>query len=134
MAGNAALVDVRDLSVAFGDGKNATRVVKNVSFHVGKGEIVALVGESGSGKTVSAMSILQLLPSSASYPSGEILFEGTDILKANESQLPAAMLRSMAARKSDASARAALACSVRPAASSSQAAACRPAAPQKSSQ
>jgi len=89
MAGNAALVDVRDLSVAFGDGKNATRVVKNVSFHIGKGEIVALVGESGSGKTVSAMSILQLLPNSASYPSGEILFEGKDILKASEPQLRA---------------------------------------------
>jgi microcin C transport system ATP-binding protein len=86
MTGNT-LVDVRDLSVAFGEGKDVSRVVKNVSFDIGKGEIVALVGESGSGKTVSAMSILRLLPNSASYPSGEILFEGKDILKLKESQL-----------------------------------------------
>ncbi|CEJ87821.1 putative oligopeptide transport protein (ABC superfamily, atp_bind) [Hyphomicrobium sp. GJ21] len=87
MADTAPLVDVRNLSVAFGDGAEATRVVKDVSFHIDKREIVALVGESGSGKTVSAMSILQLLPASASYPTGEILFEGKDILKANEAQL-----------------------------------------------
>ena len=60
-----------------------------MSFTVGKGETVALVGESGSGKTVSAMSILRLLPNSASHPTGEILFEGKDILKANEAQLRA---------------------------------------------
>jgi microcin C transport system ATP-binding protein len=89
MADTSPLLDVRNLSVAFGDGADAVRVVKGVSFHVGKGETVALVGESGSGKTVSAMSILQLLPGSASHPSGEILFEGKDILKANEAQLRA---------------------------------------------
>ncbi|MET0432036.1 MAG: ABC transporter ATP-binding protein, partial [Hyphomicrobium sp.] len=52
-----------------------------------KGETVALVGESGSGKTVSAMSILRLLPNSASHPTGEILFEGKDILKMTGPQL-----------------------------------------------
>jgi microcin C transport system ATP-binding protein len=83
------LVDVRNLSVAFGEGEAAVRVVKGVSFTIGKGETVALVGESGSGKTVSAMSILRLLPTSASHPTGEILFEGKDILKANEAQLRA---------------------------------------------
>ena len=60
-----------------------------MSFTIGNGETVALVGESGSGKTVSAMSILRLLPNSASHPTGEILFEGKDILKANEAQLRA---------------------------------------------
>jgi microcin C transport system ATP-binding protein len=89
MAGGAPLVDVRNLSVAFGEGDSAVRVVKGVSFNIGKGETVALVGESGSGKTVSAMSILRLLPNSASHPTGEILFEGQDILKANEAQLRA---------------------------------------------
>jgi microcin C transport system ATP-binding protein len=83
------LIDVRNLSVAFGEGADTTRVVKGVSFTVGNGETVALVGESGSGKTVSAMSILRLLPNSASHPTGEILFEGKDILKANEAQLRA---------------------------------------------
>jgi microcin C transport system ATP-binding protein len=89
MADGAPLVDVRNLSVAFGEGAEAAHVVKGVSFTVGKGETVALVGESGSGKTVSAMSILRLLPNSASHPTGEILFEGKDILKMNEAQLRA---------------------------------------------
>ncbi len=78
------LVDVRNLSVAFGEGDQAVRVVDRVSFNIAKGETVALVGESGSGKTVSAQSILRLLPSAASHPTGEILFEGNDLLKADE--------------------------------------------------
>lgn len=89
MSAGTPLVDVRNLSVAFGDGAEAVRVVKGVSFTVGKGETVALVGESGSGKTVSAMSILRLLPNSASHPTGEILFEGKDILKMNAAELRA---------------------------------------------
>jgi microcin C transport system ATP-binding protein len=80
----APLIDVKNLSVEFGEGETAARVVKGVSFNVAKGETVALVGESGSGKTVSAMSILKLLPGSASHPTGEIWFEGQDILKADE--------------------------------------------------
>ncbi len=81
------LVDVRNLSVAFGDDDNLVRVVNGASFEIGKGETVALVGESGSGKTVSAMSILRLLPPAASHPTGEILFEGKDILKMTPAQL-----------------------------------------------
>ncbi|HML28038.1 MAG TPA: ABC transporter ATP-binding protein [Hyphomicrobium sp.] len=81
------LIDVRNLSVAFGDGADLTRVVNGVSFHIEKGETVALVGESGSGKTVSAMSILRLLPHSASHPSGEILFGGSNILKMSGGEL-----------------------------------------------
>jgi microcin C transport system ATP-binding protein len=87
MADQIPLIDVRNLSVAFGEGADLTRVVNGVSFHIDKGETVALVGESGSGKTVSAMSILRLLPNSASHPSGEILFGGTDILKMSGSDL-----------------------------------------------
>ncbi len=87
MTAKLPLVEVRDLSVAFGDGKTLTRVVKGVSFEIGKGETVALVGESGSGKTVSAMSILRLLPNSASHPTGEILFEGKNILAMNGTEL-----------------------------------------------
>ena len=79
------LVRVRDLQVAFGHGAAMTVAVKGVSFSIGKGETVALVGESGSGKTVSAMSILKLLPyPAASHPTGEIYFEGTDLLHAPE--------------------------------------------------
>jgi microcin C transport system ATP-binding protein len=81
---DSPLMDVKNLSVEFGEGESAVRVVKGVSFNIAKGETVALVGESGSGKTVSAMSILKLLPASASHPTGEIWFEGQDILKADE--------------------------------------------------
>jgi microcin C transport system ATP-binding protein len=81
-----SLLEVRDLSVAFARG--AVTAADHVSFRIGKGETVALVGESGSGKTVSALSILRLLPyPSASHPSGEIWFEGRDMLKLSEKQL-----------------------------------------------
>ena len=70
---NQPLLDVRDLSVAFG----TTLAVDHVSFSVRRGECVALVGESGSGKSVSALSILKLLPyPAASHPSGSIRFGG----------------------------------------------------------
>ncbi|MBG1232745.1 ABC transporter ATP-binding protein [Aestuariivirga litoralis] len=80
----SALLEVKDLSVAFG----TTTVVDHISFSLNKGETLALVGESGSGKSVSALSILKLLPyPPASHPSGEILFNGKDLLKAPEREL-----------------------------------------------
>ena len=81
---NQPLLDVRDLSVAFGN----TLAVDHVSFSVKRGECVALVGESGSGKSVSALSILKLLPyPSASHPSGHIRFRGRELLTAAESEM-----------------------------------------------
>jgi len=82
------LIDVRGLEVAFRSGSTDSLAVKGASFNIGKGETVALVGESGSGKSVSALSILRLLPyPAASHPGGEILFEGRDLLKAPEREM-----------------------------------------------
>jgi microcin C transport system ATP-binding protein len=79
------LLSVCDLSVTFHGGGRQTLAVDRVSFDVGKGETVALVGESGSGKSVTALSILKLLPyPAAQHPSGSITFKGQDLLKASE--------------------------------------------------
>ncbi len=81
----APLLRVRDLSVAFRSGTREMLAVDRVSFDIGKGETVALVGESGSGKSVTALSILKLLPyPAASHPSGSIIFNGQDFLKMSE--------------------------------------------------
>jgi ATPase components of various ABC-type transport systems, contain duplicated ATPase len=72
------LLQIKDLSVDFETEFEKTSAIKNVSFEINKGEIVAIVGESGSGKTVTSLSILQLLQSPpAKYTSGEILFSKT---------------------------------------------------------
>jgi microcin C transport system ATP-binding protein len=85
---NTPLLSVRDLSVAFAQGGRETLAVDHISFDVAKGETVALVGESGSGKSVSALSVLKLLPyPPASHPSGQILFEGDDLLAKDEKAL-----------------------------------------------
>ena len=81
-AATKKLVDVRNLSVDFHSADTVTHAVKKISFDIKPGEAVALVGESGSGKTVSALSIMRLLPyPAASHPSGEIWFQGRDTLK-----------------------------------------------------
>ncbi|HEX2726497.1 MAG TPA: ATP-binding cassette domain-containing protein, partial [Beijerinckiaceae bacterium] len=85
-----ALLKVEDLSVAFRQGGKDTLAVDRISFDVKAGETVALVGESGSGKSVSALSILKLLPyPAAHHPSGKILFKGQDLLAAGEAQMRA---------------------------------------------
>jgi microcin C transport system ATP-binding protein len=82
------LLQARNLSVAFSQGGKKTLAVNRVSFKIGRGETVALVGESGSGKTVSALSILKLLPyPSASHPSGEIFYQGRNLMAASEIDL-----------------------------------------------
>ena len=82
------LLEVKDLSVAFRQGERVTLAVDKVSFAIDKGETLALVGESGSGKSVSALSILKLLPyPSASHPSGSVRFKGQELLDADERDL-----------------------------------------------
>ena len=77
------LLAIEDLSVEFVSGDNVQRAVNNISFTVNKGETLALVGESGSGKSVTAHSILRLLPYPlARHPSGQIIYQGKDLLSA----------------------------------------------------
>jgi len=77
------LVAIRDLHVAFGD----RSVVHGVSLTINRGECVALVGESGSGKSVTAHSILRLLPGANIRTHGQILFDGQDLVSASPSHL-----------------------------------------------
>src|SRR5689334_18967657 len=87
------LLSIHNLSIDFVSEKQITNALKNISFNVNRGEIVALVGESGSGKSVSALSILQLLSSPpAKYSSGEILFsengaDQIDLLKKGRNEM-----------------------------------------------
>ncbi len=82
---SALLLSVKNLAVNFTADGNVTEAVRGISFDIEKGETVALVGESGSGKSVSALSIMRLLPyPTASHPSGEIYFQGQELMQAGE--------------------------------------------------
>jgi microcin C transport system ATP-binding protein len=90
-----ALLDVKDLSVDFVNGPFTTHAVKGVSFSIEKGETLAVVGESGSGKSVTALSVLQLLPYPvAKHPGGSIKFRDQELMKA-----PDAVLRTIRGNK-----------------------------------
>ena len=85
---NQPLLDVRDLSVAFHQPSGTSVAVDGISFSIKRGQCVALVGESGSGKSVSALSILKLLPyPTASHPSGSIRFKGRELLGLSENEI-----------------------------------------------
>src|SRR6187397_1381291 len=80
-ATTSPLLQVRDLSVAFHARGQTTLAVDKVSFSIKKGETLALVGESGSGKSVTALSVMKLLPyPAASHPSGQIVFKGQELI------------------------------------------------------
>jgi peptide/nickel transport system ATP-binding protein len=74
------MLEVRDLRTYFETDEGTVKAVDGVSFDLSRGETLAIVGESGSGKTVTALSILALLPKSASIEGGSILFEGRELV------------------------------------------------------
>ncbi len=82
------LIRVSDLSVSFGRGDAEVRAVRNVSFVIARGETLALVGESGSGKSVSALSMLQLLPyPAAHHPTGSITLTNEELVGAPDTKM-----------------------------------------------
>ena len=82
------LIEVRDLAVEFVSGAQQQRVVESVSFDIRRGETLALVGESGSGKSVTAHSILRLLPYPlARHPTGSIRYDNQDLLHLDEKKM-----------------------------------------------
>ena len=86
MQRNDILLEVKKLQTYFDDREGIVKAVDGVSFQLCRGETLGLVGESGCGKTVSSLSVLKLLDvPPAIYHGGEILFEGKDLLKTDES-------------------------------------------------
>jgi microcin C transport system ATP-binding protein len=82
------LLDVQDLSVAFKQGDKIILAVDRISFDIAKGETVAIVGESGSGKSVTALSVMKLLPyPAARHPSGTVHFKGQELLHLPEHEI-----------------------------------------------
>jgi microcin C transport system ATP-binding protein len=82
------ILSVRDLSIAFGVGQREVLAVDKVSFDIATGETLALVGESGSGKSVTALSVMKLLPyPAAHHPSGSIRFKGHELLTMKENEI-----------------------------------------------
>jgi ABC-type dipeptide/oligopeptide/nickel transport system ATPase component len=83
-----ALLEVKDLLTYFYTQEGTVKAVDGTSYVVEEGETLGLVGESGCGKSVSALSILRLIPQPpGKIVSGEILFQGRDILKLDEDEI-----------------------------------------------
>ena len=81
------LLDVKDLTVCFGDKKHSVGVVRNLSFSLGEGEALGIVGESGSGKSVTSLAVMRLLNRETSIVTGEVWFEGRDLLQISEKEM-----------------------------------------------
>ncbi len=84
----SSLLEVDDLHVQFQTSRGVVRAVEGLSFHIDPGEVVAIVGESGSGKSVSALSIMRLLPRlTGRIPKGRVMFEGRNLLDLSDEQM-----------------------------------------------
>jgi peptide/nickel transport system ATP-binding protein len=81
------LLEVRDLRVTFATDEGEVRAVDGIDFALRRGQVLAIVGESGSGKSVTALSILRLIREKGVQTTGQILYQGRDLLKLRESEL-----------------------------------------------
>ncbi len=81
------LLKVNQLTTSIGTGSDKVNVVDNVSFEINKGETFVLLGESGSGKSITALSIMRLLPSAADIGSGEVILNGQNLFELPESKM-----------------------------------------------
>ena len=82
-----ALLEVRDLFLEFRTSRGRLKALNGITFDVQSGEVFGLVGETGCGKTVTGLSILRLLPRSASITGGQVIFEGVDLLTLGRSEI-----------------------------------------------
>jgi len=83
-----SLLEIKNLSVSFGEGAREIKAIQGASLEINKGETVALVGESGSGKSVTALSVMKLLPYPiAHHPSGSIIFSDEELIDAKDSRM-----------------------------------------------
>jgi peptide/nickel transport system ATP-binding protein len=82
-----ALLEVKDLTVEFYTAEGVVRAVDNLSYTIDRGEKFGIVGESGAGKSVTALSLLRLIESPGQIQSGEIIFDGQDLLELSEKEL-----------------------------------------------
>jgi len=81
------LLEVKDLRTHFPTRAGLVRAVDGVSFHLDRGELLGLVGESGCGKSMTALSVMRLIAPPGKIVSGEIVFQGSDLLKLSDSQM-----------------------------------------------
>lgn len=81
------ILDVKNLQIDFHTYAGEVKAIRNVSFHLDKGETLAIVGESGSGKSVTTKSLMGLLANNAKVVGGSIMYHGEDILKKSEKQM-----------------------------------------------
>lgn len=81
------ILEVKKLKTVFNTSEGTKEVVKEINFEIKKGKITCVVGQSGSGKSMTAMSIIKILPKNAHIPEGSILFKGQDLIKMSDKDM-----------------------------------------------